>query len=173
MSNKVFIKIESNAEQQENLKNTRKTLKVLQNANGALDKENALAGRATPRGIKGKIDEHFRPVEIKRKKNESRSTQTDDVEDESSKPKDKKRITAEDLTSEDSPGEAYWESLAEKRREALESSLVENKKLHERIEGLEEELDSSRKMIEETKNLVEILQEIISEQEVDAEPEQE
>lgn len=61
----------------------------------------------------------------------------------------------------------YWETLAEKRREALETSLIENKKLHERIEGLEEELDSSRKMIEETKNLVEILQEIISEQEVD------
>lgn len=84
-------------------------------------------------------------------------------------PKSKKQITAEDLTSETSAGEAYWEALAEKRREALESSLRENKDLHDRIEGLEEELDSSRKMIEETKNLVEILQEIISEQEVDQE----
>lgn len=95
--------------------------------------------------------------------------QKEEVKQESTK----KQITADDLTSESSPGEAYWEALAEKRREALESSLEENKKLHDRIEGLEEELDSSRKMIEETKNLVEILQEIISEQEVDAEAEEE
>lgn len=121
-------------------------------------------------------DEHFRPVDLKRKKTESVSTQTDDScssEECSQSSKGKKQITADDLTSEENPGEAYWEALAEKRRIALESSLIENKDLHERIEGLEEELDTSRKMIEETKNLVEILQEIISEQEVDEEPGQE
>lgn len=116
-------------------------------------------------------NEHFRPIESKRKNTESRSTQTDNrlCPEEESQPKSKKQITADDLTSEESAGEAYWEALAEKRREALESTLNENMSLHERIEGLEEELDSSRKMIEETKNLVEILQEIISEQEVDQE----
>lgn len=95
--------------------------------------------------------------EYKRKiiKCSTRSTQTEE--------KNKKQITAADLTSEESPSEAYWERLAEKRREALEISLKENELLHNKVESLEDELNTSRKMVEEARNLVEVLQEMLQE----------
>ncbi|XP_055915116.1 geminin isoform X2 [Eupeodes corollae] len=158
---KVFIKIESASEQQENLKNTRKTLKVLQNV--STDKEN-LAGRP----ILDKISRLKAASELinstaetaKRKKIDTRSTQTSPG---------KKSVTVEDLTETDAPSSTYWELLAEKRREALEATLVENQHLHERIEGLESELNTSRKMLEETKNLVEVLTEMLNENEAEKE----
>ncbi|XP_055845394.1 geminin isoform X2 [Episyrphus balteatus] len=161
---KVFIQIESASEQQENLKNTRKTLKVLQNV--ATDKEN-LAGRPILDKIsrlKGASELLNNTAETaKRKKIDTRSTQTSPG---------KKSVTAEDLTETDTPGSTYWELLAEKRREALEATLVENQHLHERIEGLESELNTSRKMLEETKNLVEVLTEMLNENEAEKEIEQ-
>lgn len=73
------------------------------------------------------------------------------------------KITEEDLTTEDEPSEAYWKALAERRRIALDISLKENEELHERVEQLEEELNVSRQMLDETKNLVEILTEMLDE----------
>lgn len=71
------------------------------------------------------------------------------------------QITEEDLTSIDEPREFYWKTLAEKRRIALDISLKENEQLHDRIIVLEEELTTSRVMLDETKNLVEVLTEML------------
>lgn len=73
------------------------------------------------------------------------------------------KIIEEDLTTEGEPSEGYWKTLAEKRRIALDISLKENEELHEKVESLEEELVLSREMLEESKNLVELLTEIIQE----------
>lgn len=73
------------------------------------------------------------------------------------------KIIEEDLTTEGEPSEGYWKTLAEKRRVALDISLKENEELHEKVDSLEEELILSREMLEESKNLVELLTEIIQE----------
>lgn len=75
------------------------------------------------------------------------------------------RVTEEDLTTEGEPSEYYWKGLAEKRREVLEVSLKENQELYEKVESLEEELSIARQMLEESKNLVEVLTEMIQENE--------
>jgi len=90
---------------------------------------------------------------VKRKKVELRVAQTQTSPE---KKDNESTITVEDLTSEEKPGEHYWERLAEKRREALEETLVENQNLVERIEGLEE-----------AHNLVSILTEMLNENEND------
>lgn len=96
--------------------------------------------------------------EVKRKiiKLSTRGTQTENAQE--------NQVTVEDLTSE-SPSEAYWERLAEKRREALDVSLKENELLHEKVKSLEEELNTSRQMVEEARSLVEVLKEIIQDSE--------
>lgn len=53
--------------------------------------------------------------------------------------------------------------MAEKRRVALDISLKENEELHEKLASLEDELNMSRAMLDETKNLVEVLTEMIQE----------
>lgn len=73
------------------------------------------------------------------------------------------RVTEEDLTTEGEPSESYWKVLAEKRRIALDISLKENEELHGKIESLEEELVIARAMLDESKNLVEVLTEMIQE----------
>lgn len=73
-------------------------------------------------------------------------------------------ITAEDLTSED-PSADYWKRLAETREEALNDSLQENDRLKEQVETLQEENRICKEMLDESKHLVEILQEIIQENE--------
>jgi geminin len=55
------------------------------------------------------------------------------------------------------PSENYWQLLAEKRRIALEDSLQENKILHERLQILEEEKQLTEQMLEESRNLVDVL----------------
>jgi geminin len=55
------------------------------------------------------------------------------------------------------PSENYWQLLAEKRRIALEESLQENKILHERLQILEEEKQLTEQMLEESRNLVDVL----------------
>lgn len=165
---KVFIQIESAAEQHENLKNQRKTLKVLQGV--ATDKEN-LTGRpqidklsrlkaASETTLSGSTDY------AKRKKVETRAAETQTSPGKTaSTSSEAKEITAADLTGDAKPGEHYWERLAEKRREALEDSLIENQRLYEHIQGLEEELNTSRQQLEEAHHLVAVLTEMLNETE--------
>lgn len=75
------------------------------------------------------------------------------------------KITEEDLTTDGEPSEGYWKVLAEKRRVALEQALRENEELHEEVSGLGDQLDLSNKMLDESKNLVEILTEMLEENE--------
>lgn len=146
---------------QENLRNCRKSLKVLQKT--ATDKEN-LIGR-TPAFI-GKeqlakktpiISDALSTPDNKRIKasTSSQSCQT-------TPSLEGKTITEEDLTTEE-VGEHYWEILAEKRRVALEESLIENEELYERIGTLESELNEKDKVLQESKNLVEVLTEMLGE----------
>uniref|UniRef100_A0A1I8PM65 Geminin n=1 Tax=Stomoxys calcitrans TaxID=35570 RepID=A0A1I8PM65_STOCA len=166
-----FFKIESAAEQQEHLNKQRKTLKVLQGV--ATDKEN-LTGRpqldklsrlkaASETSTLSASTDH-----AKRKKIETRAAETQTSPSKEASTSQQKKITAEDLTGEAKPSEHYWERLAEKRREALEQSLDENQRLYERIEGLEDELNTSRKQLEEAHHLVAVLTEMLNEPEGEA-----
>lgn len=66
--------------------------------------------------------------------------------------------------------ERYWEVLAEKRREALQETLSENQELYERIANLEDELNHSKSMLEEARDLVTVLTEMLEEKESPTEP---
>ncbi|XP_017050306.1 geminin [Drosophila ficusphila] len=169
---RVYIQVESEAEQQEHLKQQRKTLKPLQgNVN---DKENLTGlGRASivDQLSRLKAGVQVAPKYGKRKCVDSASAATISTRDADTQTEAEvsprsdadKPITAEDLTSEAEPGENYYKLLAEQRRLALEDSLIENRHLHERIEGLEEEMDTMRQELDEAKNLVEVLKEICDE----------
>ncbi|KAL6447825.1 hypothetical protein ACFW04_000149 [Cataglyphis niger] len=74
---------------------------------------------------------------------------------------EKIEIEADDLTS-DNPSENYWQVLAERRRKVLVNTLEENKNLHQRIEKLEEENRIYKEMLDETRTLIEVLQEEIN-----------
>lgn len=168
---KVYIQVESAAEQQENIKNQRKTLKVLQGV--ATDKENLTGRPQLDKLSRLKAAVHETTISTntseyaKRKKIETKAVETQTSPD--SKSTNARKITAEDLCSEEKPGEFYWERLAEKRREALEQSLEENQRLYERIDGLEEELNTSRQQLEEAKHLVSVLTEMLNEDEAEKE----
>ncbi|KAH8267381.1 geminin [Drosophila bipectinata] len=178
---RVYIQVESEAEQQEHLKQQRKTLKPLQGNVNLNDKENLTGpGRASivDQLSRLKAGVQVTPKYGKRKCVDSSSatstskdadTQTEDVALATPQRDADKPITAEDLTSESEPGENYYKLLAEQRRLALENSLTENRHLHERIEGLEEEMDTMRKELDEAKNLVEVLKEICDEDNSDPE----
>ncbi|XP_043645747.1 uncharacterized protein LOC122614987 [Drosophila teissieri] len=170
---RVYIQVETEAEQKEHLKQQRKTLKPLQgNVN---DKENLTgSGRASivDQLSRLKAGVQVAPKYGKRKcvdtattaaatTTKDADTQTDAEADPPSNAD--KPIMAEDLTSVAEPGENYYKLLAEQRRLALEDSLTENRHLHERIEGLEEEMDTMRQELDEAKNLVEVLKEICDE----------
>lgn len=168
---RVFIQVESEAEQQEHLKQQRKTLKPLQaNAN---DKENHTgSGRVSivDQLSRLKAGVNLTPKYGKRKCVETTSTaatttttQDANTQTEKSVSESEKPLTAEDLTSECEPGENYYKLLSEQRRVALEDTLMENRHLHERIDGLEEEINIMRKELDEANNLVEILKEICNE----------
>ncbi|XP_012525949.1 geminin isoform X2 [Monomorium pharaonis] len=73
---------------------------------------------------------------------------------------EKIKIELEDLTS-DNPSENYWQILAQRRQMALTDVLEENKKLRQEIKKLEEENRVYKEMLDETKALVEVLQEQI------------
>ncbi|KAH8285095.1 hypothetical protein KR054_005157 [Drosophila jambulina] len=165
---RVYIQVESEAEQQEHLKQQRKTLKPLQgNVN---DKENRTSIVDQLSRLKAGVQ--VTPKYGKRKCVDSATaaspTTTKDADTQTEPEPETRRdvdrpITAEDLTSESEPGENYYKLLAEQRRLALEDSLTENRHLHERIEGLEEEMDTMRQELDEAKNLVEVLKEICDE----------
>lgn len=97
--------------------------------------------------------------EIKRKKLVTNSCQTDTARLELAK------ITEEDLITDGEPSEGYWKVLAEKRRDALEITLRENEELCDEVNSLRAQLDVSNQMLDESKNLVEILTEMLQENE--------
>lgn len=109
-------------------------------------------------------------IELKRKKTTTVQSQSSQTSPEK-KPATvtKPAITAEDLTSLEGPSEQYWEVLAERRRLALEESLAENQELYEKVSSLEEELNLSKEMLQEARNLVEVLTELLQEGEAEKE----
>ncbi|KAI4503464.1 hypothetical protein M0802_001686 [Mischocyttarus mexicanus] len=96
-----------------------------------------------------------KPKKLKRKKVISKSKAVQTTVGENIK------IEVEDLTSEAGPSENYWQVIAERRRIALHNALEENKILHNRITSLQEENRLCNEMLNETRALVEVLQEMI------------
>lgn len=170
-SGKILIPVESPAEQEEHQKNARKLLRNVQNV-PTMDKENVgklkvpayLAQKELAK--KTLFSDAMEAIELKRKKTtvQSQSSQTSP---EKLPTTIKSKITVEDLTSEDGPSEQYWEVLAERRRLALEESLAENMELYEKVNSLEEELSLSKEMLQEARNLVEVLTEMLQEGEAE------
>lgn len=174
---KVFIQVETPAEQQENLKNSRKVFNALQKVGSTAvgtDKENLLIGRSPAYIAKESLIKKTTSVDneviltpdqtMKRKlpaPSTSKSSQTSPQI-----VKTTRRVTVDDLTSEKPLSDRYWELLAEKRRQALEDTLEENQELYERIANLEDELNQSKNLLEEARDLVTVLTEMLEEKEV-------
>lgn len=127
------------------MKNTRKSLKVLQHS---ADKEN-LVGR-TSTVIDTKLGSE-------RLKKQDASTQTNQDTYLDKAVQANVTVTVEDLTAEEASSD-YWRILAEKRGESLNERLQENEKLKEHIDALKEENRICKEMLDESKNLVEVLQ---------------
>ncbi|KAL2733662.1 geminin-like isoform X1 [Vespula maculifrons] len=141
----------------------RKSLHVLQPA--ATDKENLVGG-----GRMFKADLPFKDALKKDIKNTSEKSKKESKTRKKIVYKhkavqtargEKIKIEVEDLTSEAGPSENYWEVLAERRRIALDDALEENKELREHISKLQEENRLCKEMLDETRALVEVLQEMI------------
>lgn len=125
--------------------NTRKKFHDLQQH--GTDKEN-LVGR--PRtDLKAKNDKLVRKC---KKMTTNKSVQVEEAV----------AVTAEDLTSEET-NENYWRLLAEKRGEALDDSFKEIESLKDEVETLKDENKTCKEMLNESKILVEVLQEMIEE----------
>ncbi|XP_053691190.1 geminin [Sabethes cyaneus] len=170
----IIIPVESPAEQEERQKISRKLLKDVQNT-PAMNKENE--GKPTSKLqnflakkelIKKTLLLDPRDV-IEQKRKKLVHSQASQTSPEKKAAKGKPTVTEEDLTSLEGPSAAYWEILAEKRRQALQESLRENEELHEENAGLREELNLSREMLEEARNLVEVLTEMLQEGEAEKE----
>ncbi|XP_062538244.1 geminin isoform X2 [Armigeres subalbatus] len=177
-SGKVVIPVESPAEQEEHLKNARKLLKDVQNV-PTMNKENVGKLNKLPAYLthshkelakKTLFSDALEAIELKRKKTTAVQSQSSQTSPEK-KPATitKPQITIEDLTSLEGPSEQYWEVLAERRRLALEESLAENQELYEKVGALEEELNLSKEMLAEARNLVEVLTELLQEGEAERE----
>ena len=89
--------------------------------------------------------------------------------------KDTAQAKAEDfMYAEEYPAE-YWKELAEKRREALEMSLLENEELHtslnmveEEKSFLEQERDGLKEMAEQAEELAKIVKGLVTSDNEDA-----
>jgi len=172
---KVYAETESSSEQQENIKNLRKTsrtLSVLQKTATAGDKEN-LVGRPSPAYItKAKLMKKTAPREItqtpdiKQTKQIDKASTTSQTSPSLEARKDTKNdeITYEDLTS-DQPSENYWKALAKKRAAAIKETKAENQQLIERIAALEHKLSQAKERLTEVKSLAEVLTELLEEKE--------
>lgn len=140
----------------------RPSLHVLQPA--ATDKENLVGGGrmlrsalATKEGLKSEITEKPKHDATKRKKATLKDKAVQTARG------DKILIEVEDLTSEAGPSENYWEVLAERRRIALQDALEENKELSDHVEKLEEENRVYKEMLDESRALIEVLQDMLGE----------
>jgi len=76
------------------------------------------------------------------------------------------------MYGEEEPDIEYWKQLAEKRREALETSLLENEELHtslsaveEEKEAVERERDNLKEMAEQAEELAKIVKSLVPEDE--------
>uniref|UniRef100_A0A1A9UZG0 Geminin n=1 Tax=Glossina austeni TaxID=7395 RepID=A0A1A9UZG0_GLOAU len=167
--NKIFIPIETPAEQEETLKNQRKTLGL---QGEATDKENFTSSKKSDKlsRLKALYDiSNAAAVKAnegtKRKKVEAKVTETKTNLEYPNK-RGKTEDTAEKgETGEVSGSSGDWERLAEERRETLAEALKENQRLHECAERLEKELSASRQQVEEIQHLVAILTEMLEENE--------
>merc|ERR1712226_220699 len=72
------------------------------------------------------------------------------------------------MYGEEEPDIEYWKQLAEKRREALETSLLENEELHtslsaveEEKEAVERERDNLKEMAEQAEELAKIVKSLV------------
>jgi geminin len=72
------------------------------------------------------------------------------------------------------PGLDYWKALAERRREALEESLVENEELHTSLNMVEEEKtavekerDNLKEMAEQAEALAEIVKSLVPDEDTE------
>ncbi|XP_033230033.1 uncharacterized protein LOC117181466 isoform X2 [Belonocnema kinseyi] len=154
----------------------RKSLHTLQPA--ATDKENLVGAGRTLRSsgsLKEAVKEAIKDEMSTKVRSDNTKVRSDTPKNESTKRKkatskdkaiqtargEKIKIEVEDLTSEAGPSENYWEVLAERRRIALDDALEENKDLSERLAKMEEEYRLCREMLDETRALVEVLQEVI------------
>lgn len=149
----------------ETMKVVRKQLHPLQES--ARDKENLVgAGRVVctstakdskenvPKPLHKLADTGVGKVEKKKKQPHPKTEK---------KAAEKKGITVDDLTCDAGPSEHYWETLAERRRVALEKALKENEQLHERISLLEQENEQYKVLLDEAKTVIETFQEIMAE----------
>ncbi|XP_003706127.2 geminin DNA replication inhibitor isoform X1 [Megachile rotundata] len=140
----------------------RKSLHVLQPS--ATDKENLVGGGRMLRSALP-VKESNKNEVIEKPKNESTKRKKITFKDKGVQTArgGKIKIEVEDLTSEAGPSENYWEVLAERRRIALEDALEDNRELTERVEKLEEEKRIYKEMLDESRALVEVLQEMLGE----------
>ncbi|XP_057658311.1 uncharacterized protein LOC130895157 [Diorhabda carinulata] len=147
---KVIITIGS--QDQENVKDTRRMFKDLQR--DATDKENLIGRSSTKDSLKSQLSKDSSKVEPNKKKisMSDKAVQVGEL-----------TITKEDLIS-DEPSIDYWKQLAETRGQSLNDSLHEIEVLKENISTLKEENRICKEMLEESKQLVEVLQEMLGEQ---------
>ncbi|XP_031844661.1 geminin DNA replication inhibitor isoform X2 [Nomia melanderi] len=138
--------------------------KIIPAEPAATDKENLVGGGrmlrsalSTKEALKPEVTEKSKHDATKRKKVTLKDKAVQTARG------DKIKIEVEDLTSEAGPSENYWEVLAERRRIALEDALEENKELSDRVESLEEENRVYKEMLDESRALVEVLQEMLGE----------
>ncbi|XP_050577457.1 geminin isoform X2 [Bombus affinis] len=141
----------------------RKSLHVLQPT--ATNKENLVGGRRMLRSALTGKETHKGEVTEKSKNDEKPKRKKITLKDKAVQTArgGKIKIEVEDLTSEAGPSENYWEVLAERRRIALEDALEDNRELIGRVEKLEEENRIYKEMLEESRSLVEVLQEMLGE----------
>lgn len=140
----------------------RKSLHVLQPS--ATDKENLVGGGRMLRSALP-VKESNKNEVIEKPKNEPTKRKKITFKDKAVQTArgGKIKIEVEDLTSEAGPSENYWEVLAERRRIALEDALEDNRVLNERVQTLEEEKRIYKEMLDESRALVEVLQEMLGE----------
>ncbi|KAI9583680.1 uncharacterized protein LOC119635972 [Glossina fuscipes] len=167
--NKIFIPIETPAEQEETLKNQRKTIGL---QGEATDKENFTGCKKSDKLSRLKALYDISNAAIvkanegtKRKKVEAKVAETKTNLEYPNKRGKTEETTEKDETEEISNSSDDWERIAEERRETLAEALKENQRLHECAESLEKELNTSRQQVEEIQHLVAILTEMLEETE--------
>ncbi|XP_012147326.2 geminin DNA replication inhibitor isoform X2 [Megachile rotundata] len=140
------------------------TAKTVASEPSATDKENLVGGGRMLRSALP-VKESNKNEVIEKPKNESTKRKKITFKDKGVQTArgGKIKIEVEDLTSEAGPSENYWEVLAERRRIALEDALEDNRELTERVEKLEEEKRIYKEMLDESRALVEVLQEMLGE----------